>query len=151
MKNLLPFLVMLLVGCNQVDPALQNEVNELKEKLAAYESKPQDTSTDKTGFIHTVFFWMNDGVTDEQKADFAKNGLGELLKVKSIYKGYMGPAAMTPERGVVDNSYDFALICHFENRKAQDDYQVDPIHLKFIDDYKDLWKKVKVYDNLTTQ
>lgn len=149
MKNFLPFLVLILFSCNQVDPALQNEVKELKEKLAGYEKEMKAAKVDETGFIHTVFFWMNEGVTDEQKADFAKNGLGELLKVKSIYKGYMGPAAMTPERGVVDNSYDFALICHFKDGKAQDAYQVDPIHLKFIDDYKDLWKKVQVYDNLT--
>ncbi len=127
---------------------MQNEVKELKEKIAAMEAATATPAKDETGFVHTVFFWMNENVTDEQKADFAKNGLGELVKVSSIYKSYFGPPAKTP-REVVDNSYDFALICHFKNKEDQDAYQVDPIHLKFIEDFKDLWKEVIVYDNLT--
>ena len=101
--------------------------------------------------FHTVFFWMNEGVTEEQKADFAKNGLQELLKISSIYKGYFGPPAMTPREDVVDNSYTFALVCHFKASADQDKYQVDPDHLKFIEDYKHLWKRVVVYDNLVTK
>jgi hypothetical protein len=127
---------------------MENEVKELKEKIAAMEKAAVIPSQDETGFVHTVFFWMNENVTDEEKANFAKNGLGELVKVSSIYKSYFGPPAKTP-REVVDNSYDFALICHFKNKEDQDAYQIDPIHLKFIEDYKDLWKKVIVYDNLT--
>lgn len=148
MKNLLFFSLLLFFSCNQVDTAMENEVKELKEKIAAMEKAAATPAKDETGFVHTVFFWMNENVTDEQKKDFAKNGLSELVKVSSIYKSYFGPAANTP-REVVDNSYDFALICHFKNKEDQDAYQIDPIHLKFIEDYKDLWKNVIVYDNLT--
>lgn len=148
MKNLLLLFTLFFFSCNQVDTTMQNEVKELKEKIAAMEAATATPAKDETGFVHTVFFWMNENVTDEQKADFAKNGLGELVKVSSIYKSYFGPPAKTP-REVVDNSYDFALICHFKNKEDQDAYQVDPIHLKFIEDFKDLWKEVIVYDNLT--
>ena len=147
MKKLLPILLVFAFGCNQPNVELQTEIYSLKDQLATAEKAILDASIDESNFIHTVFFWMNEGVTDEQKADFHKNGLNELSKIESIYKFFAGPPAMTP-REVVDNSYDFALICHFKNAEDQDLYQVDSIHLKFIEDYKDLWEKVIVYDNL---
>ncbi|MFK8007091.1 MAG: Dabb family protein [Saprospiraceae bacterium] len=147
MKNLLLLITLFFFSCSQVDTAMENEVKELKEKIIAMEKAAATPIQDETGFIHTVFFWMNENITEEQKANFAKNGLGELVKVSSIYKSYFGPPAKTP-REVVDNSYDFALICHFKNKEDQDAYQIDPIHLKFIEDFKDLWKSVIVYDNL---
>lgn len=148
MKNLLLLTLLFFFSCSQVDTAMENEMKELKEKLTAMEKAAATPAKDETGFVHTVFFWMNEDVTNEQKTNFAKNGLGELVKVSSIYKSYFGPPAKTP-REVVDNSYDFALICHFKNKEDQDAYQIDPIHLKFIEDYKNLWKSVIVYDNLT--
>ena len=147
MKNLLFLCLLFFFSCNQVDTSLENE---LKEKIVALENPATILPSDETGFIHTVFFWMNENVTDEQKTNFAKNGLGELVKVSSIYKSYFGPPAKTP-REVVDNSYDFALICHFKNKEDQDAYQIDSVHLRFIEDYKDLWKSVIVYDNLTME
>lgn len=147
MKNLLLLTLLFFFSCGQVDTTMENEVKELKEKIIAMEKAAATPIQDETGFIHTVFFWMNENITEEQKANFAKNGLGELVKVSSIYKSYFGPPAKTP-REVVDNSYDFALICHFKNKEDQDAYQIDPIHLKFIEDFKDLWKSVIVYDNL---
>jgi len=147
MKNLLPLLLLFLFSCQNADSTLQKELEDIKTKLATAEKDLATAKNDEATFIHTVFFWMNEGVTDEQKADFAKNGLGELMKINSIYKGYYGPAAMTP-REVVDNSYDYALVCHFKDVAAHDSYQDDPVHLKFIEDFKDLWDKVVVYDNL---
>jgi len=138
---------MFLLGCGNADNNFKKEMDEMKNKLAETKKALATASNDETTFIHTVFFWMNENVTDEQKADFAKNGLEELKKIKSLHKVYYGPAAMTP-REVVDNSYDFAWICHFKSSEDQDAYQEDPMHLKFIEDYKHLWKRVQVYDNL---
>ena len=50
---------------------------------------------------------------------------------------------------MVDASYDYALIIHFDNQEAHDAYQVDPIHLKFVDDHKADWERVTVYDSAT--
>ena len=145
MKNLLYLTLLLLVACNpQVDTT---ELTNLKEKLATAEKSLMEAKSDQTAFIHTVFFWMKKEVTEEEKANFMKNGLADLAKVPSIYKVYYGPAAGTP-REVVDNSYDAALVVHFKNTADQDEYQDDPIHLKFIEDYKHLWDRVQVYDNL---
>jgi hypothetical protein len=68
--------------------------------------------------------------------------------VESIEKMYVGPVAPTEARGVVDNSYNLALIVHFSDIAGQDAYQIDPVHLKFVDEHKDKWTKVIVYDNL---
>jgi len=136
------------MSCTPADSGLQTEIDSLKAKLAGAEKALLEKPKDETAFIHTVFFWMKEGVTEEQKETFGKKGLVDLSKVSSIYRCYIGPPAGTPERGVVDNSYSHALVVHFKSREDQDKYQVDPIHLKFIEDYKDLWEKVKVYDNV---
>jgi len=36
----------------------------------------------------------------------------------------------------------------FANKEDQDSYQVDPVHLKFVDECKHLWKKVTVFDSV---
>lgn len=148
MKSLiLVFFYILLLSCN---PTEQKVVGNVVGNADAIASISKEDAIDKTAFIHTVFFWMQEGVTDSEKKDFNTKGLGSLMEVPSIYKGYHGPPAMTP-RDVVDNSYDFALVCQFKNSADHDLYQEDKIHLKFIEDYKHLWKDVVVYDNLVTQ
>lgn len=97
-------------------------------------------------FVHTVFFWLNDTATIDDRAEFEK-GLEELGKTPSIAEYYYGKPAGTP-RGVVDNSYDYAWIVYFSDAAAQDAYQDDPIHLEFIEKYNHLWKEVKVYDTI---
>jgi len=150
MKSILPLIfTILLVSCQQVDRNSNEKIEELTNELEASKVALKNATADETGFIHTVFFWLNEGVTDAEKADFEKNGLGDLLKITSIYKSYIGPPAQT-SRGVIDNTYDFALVCHFKNAEDEKSYQVDPIHLKFIESYEKLWTKVVVYDNLVS-
>ncbi|MGC9342245.1 MAG: Dabb family protein [Bacteroidales bacterium] len=122
---LLPVLAILGFSCNSEKPA---------------------TIPKEITFVHTVFFWLNDSVTMEDRAYF-EEGLVELGKVPSIAEYYYGKPAGT-DRGVVDNSYDYAWIVHFANAADQDEYQEDPIHLEFIEKYNHLWEEVKVYDTI---
>lgn len=100
-------------------------------------------------FIHNVYIWLKEDVTVEQRKDFELNGLHALTKVKSIHHSYYGPPAGTP-RDVVDNSYDYAFVSMFRSSAGQDAYQADPIHKKFIEDYKDLWTRIQIYDNVVS-
>lgn len=100
----------------------------------------------KPGFIHTVFFWLTEEATADDRKFFEAE-MTKLAKVSSIQSVYWGPPAMTP-RDVVDNSYDYAWIVHFANKADQDHYQVAQIHLDFIEACKHLWDKVQVYDSL---
>ena len=59
---------------------------------------------------------------------------------------YIGSPAATAERPAIDTSYDFCLTVLVKDVAAHDAYQVDPRHTNFINQYKDYWKKVKIYD-----
>lgn len=99
-----------------------------------------------TTFIHTVFFWLKEGVTEAERKAF-EQGMNDLGQAPTISQYYYGKPAGTP-REVVDNSYDYAWILHFASAADQDAYQVDPIHQVFIDKYNHLWERVQVYDTV---
>ena len=51
------------------------------------------------------------------------------------------------ERDVVDQSYQVALNLQFENKEAEDAYQVHPLHIEFVEKaFKPNCVKVKIYD-----
>ena len=51
------------------------------------------------------------------------------------------------QRPVVDQSYQVALTISFPDKKAQDDYQVHPLHVEFIESvFKKVCQRVTVYD-----
>ena len=47
---------------------------------------------------------------------------------------------------MVDDSYSVSWLVFFADKAAQDRYQIDPIHLKFVEDCSPLWERVVVYD-----
>jgi len=132
------------------NPELQKQLeaaNTQIETLKADLDKANQAKIEpKTTFIHTVYFWMKEGITEEETTSFLKD-LNSLSAVANINDFYVGPPAKT-SRGVIDNSYSHALIIHFPTAEAQDAYQVDQIHLDFIEKQKDNWVKVVVYDSL---
>ena len=50
------------------------------------------------------------------------------------------------QRDVNDREFDVALQMVFESRAAHDTYQVHERHLAFIEENKDNWEKVRVFD-----
>jgi hypothetical protein len=60
---------------------------------------------------------------------------------------YVGAPAATPKRPVIDDSYSVSLTVICKDVAAQDAYQVDPIHLKFVDQFKTYWTRVQIYDS----
>jgi hypothetical protein len=100
----------------------------------------------RPGFIHMVYFWMKDDVTDKERNEF-HSAVAALTKCKTILDSFIGPPAGTP-RDVVDNSYEYALLLFFKNKADHDIYQNDPDHHHFIDSCKHLWSRVQVYDHI---
>ena len=100
----------------------------------------------KNIFIHHVYFWLKN---PDSKEDLQKllDGLKKLSAVKTIKSFHVGKPAGT-NREVIDSSYSISWMLIFENKANQDSYQVDPIHLKFVEECKDLWTKVVVYDSI---
>ncbi len=106
-----------------------------------------ENNMNENGLIHTVYFWLTDDVTEERKKEF-EQALIDLSKVPSIDKFYWGPPAVTVDRDVIDKSYDYAINVFFKSVEAEEEYQIDPLHLKFVETQKEIFKTVKVYNNL---
>jgi hypothetical protein len=58
-----------------------------------------------------------------------------------------GTLAGDLNRDVNDRDFDVSLHLVFANKEAHDKYQVHPRHLKFIDENKENWEKVRVFDS----
>ena len=121
------------------------EDNTDTRKSNSENSESENMST--PGLIHTVYFWTKEGTSKEDLAAFEK-GLVTLGTCPQIQTYYWGPPAPTEARGVIDNSYAYAINVHFATLEDEAAYQVEPIHLKFIEDHNAIWEKVVVYDNL---
>jgi len=102
--------------------------------------------SDNNTFIHHVYFWLSNA---ESQEDFEQlvAGLQKLSTVTSIQSFHIGKPADT-NRDVIDRSYSVSWMLIFNNKADQDSYQTDPIHLKFVDECKHLWKKVVVFDSV---
>jgi len=95
--------------------------------------------------VHTVYFWLKPDLTAAQRADF-RRGVESLGGIKSIEKMFVGTPAKTEKRPIIDDSYSVALTVLCKDVAAHDAYQVDPIHLAFIEKCKAFWNRVQIYD-----
>ena len=96
-------------------------------------------------FSHVVIFWTdpaNPNAADELVAG-AEKYLRPIPGVLSFHVGKM----VRSQRPVVDQTYQVALNLVFPSKQAQDDYQVHPQHVEFVEKvFKPGCKKVVVYD-----
>ncbi len=100
----------------------------------------------KHKFIHHVYFWLKNPDSTEDKRKLLE-GLKKLSAVKTIAMSHIGVPADT-NREVIDRSYSVSWLLVFNNADDQASYQVDPIHLKFVEDCSMLWERVVVYDTV---
>jgi hypothetical protein len=100
-------------------------------------------------FIHHVYFWLKNPDSKEDRAKLIE-GLKKLSKVTTIKWFHIGQPADT-NREVIDHSYAISWCLMFDNEKDQASYQVDPVHLKFVEECSSLWTKVIVYDSVDAQ
>lgn len=115
--------------------------------LAASSCKNDENDTIKNMFIHHVFFWLKQPVTQEVRDKF-EQALRELVTVETIVDYHLGIPAPT-NREVIDTTWTYSLLTVFRNKEDQDIYQTHPKHLKFIEDCQNLWERVVVYDTIS--
>lgn len=101
---------------------------------------------DQNIFVHHVFFWLTNADNQAEHQQLLK-GIKSLGAIESVKGIHIGVPAET-DRPVIDTSYTFSLLLIFDTKAKQDEYQVDPIHLKFVDENKHLWSKVQIYDSV---
>ena len=94
---------------------------------------------------HQVYFWLKEPLNHDA-SDQLEKGLKELLTIGSIKSGHLGIPATTPPRDVVDDSYSFAYYTTIESMDDHEEYQIHPVHLKFVETCQHLWDRVQIYD-----
>ena len=96
-------------------------------------------------FSHVVIFWTDP--KNPQAATVLATGADQYLKpIPGIVSFHVGRMAAS-HRPVVDQTYQVALNVQFKTKQAQDDYQVHPLHLEFVEKcFKPNCTKVVVYD-----
>lgn len=146
MKNLLTALLLgaLSVACSHPNEGAATG-QEADQSTIAINHQSQKTN-DMPGLIHNVFFWLREDLSAAEEAAFLE-GVKSLNTISTVKAFYLGPPASTEKRDVVDNSFSYALLVHFDDIEGQNAYQIDPIHLKFVEDHQDKWTRVTVYDN----
>jgi hypothetical protein len=96
-------------------------------------------------FSHVVIFWTDPAKPQaaEELVAGAEKYLRPIPGIVNFHIGRMVPS----HRPVVDQSYQVALNVQFASKQAQDDYQVHPLHLEFVEKaFKPNCAKVLVYD-----
>jgi hypothetical protein len=102
-----------------------------------------------TLLVHNVFFALAD-----KSPPAVQKLVNDCKKYLSDHPGTVLFAVGTTSdlaRPVNDRDYDVALHVVFESRADHDRYQVAPAHLKFIEENKPNWAKVRVFDSNCTQ
>ena len=96
-------------------------------------------------FSHVVIFWTDP--TNPKSAEELIAGAEQYLGgIPGILAFHVGRMVASP-RPVVDQSYQVALNVTFPSKQVQDEYQIHPMHLEFVEKVlKRLVRKVVVYD-----
>jgi len=103
---------------------------------------------EKGGLIaHNVYFSLKDN-----SAQAKEKLVAACKKYLSKHPGEVffaaGILAADLDRPVNDRDFDVALHIIFQDRKAHDQYQEAKRHQQFIDENKENWKKVRVFDSV---
>lgn len=96
-------------------------------------------------FSHVVIFWTKPEI--ENSSDILLAGVEKYLRpipgVRFFHVGRM----VTSPRPVVEQSYQVALNLVFDNKQGQDEYQVHPLHIEFVEKiFKPNCARAVIYD-----
>ena len=100
-----------------------------------------------TGFLHLVYFYGREDGGPEDAQRLAEGCRKHLPGIPGVRRLEVGFPAGTP-RPVVDNSYAVALMVEFADKAGHDVYQDHPDHLRFIEECKQYWSRVQIYDSI---
>jgi hypothetical protein len=96
--------------------------------------------------VHDVYFSLNDNSTAAKKKLVAA-----CKKYLTDHAGTVffaaGTLADDLKRLVNDRDFDVSLHVVFKDKASHDQYQEAERHKKFIEENKDNWKKVRVFDS----
>ena len=120
--------------------------------FAAWSGRERTEAKEEKGpmLAHNVYFALKDNSAECKKklVDACKKHLtehpGEVFFAA-------GTRAEDLNREVNDRDFDVSLHIVFQDKAAHDKYQDDKRHKLFIDENKDNWKKVRVFDSVASK
>jgi hypothetical protein len=114
-------------------------------RAADESAKAKDSTGGNIG--HMVYFSLKDNSADARQklVDACKKYLGD--HDGTVYFS-AGVIADDFKRDVNDRDFDVALHLVFKDKAAHDKYQDHSRHKKFIEENKENWKKVRVFDSI---
>lgn len=127
MKSVLSFILVLTIG-------------------TIFAQKTDTMNEFDSNFAHTVYFWLKNPDNPVDRTAFEKS-LRTFLDTSAYAKTQFIGKPPKASRDVVDGSFTYSLIVTFESAKAQQLYQDEPPHKKFVEESSGLWSKVIVYDS----
>jgi hypothetical protein len=105
-----------------------------------------DIAAAEPQLAHMVFFTLKD-----KSPESKQNLVAACKKYLSKHSGTVYFSAGTRcedlDRPVNDREFDVALHVVFKTKADHDRYQDAPLHLQFIEENKDNWTKVRVFDS----
>jgi hypothetical protein len=109
------------------------------------ESSAQEKKGKSAMVVHDVYFSLKDSSAEARKK-LVKACQKYLTKHEGEVFFAAGILAEELNRPVNDRDFDVGLHIVFRDMKSHDKYQDHPRHNKFIEENKDNWKKVRVFD-----
>ena len=120
--------------------ALATTVTTVKTEMPCRAAEPEKMLS------HDVYFSLTDNSPESKEKLVAA-----CRKYLSGHPGTIwfaaGPLGEEFQRDVNDRDFDVALHLVFKNKAAHDEYAKAERHLKFIEETKPNWKKVRVFDS----
>jgi hypothetical protein len=96
-------------------------------------------------FSHVVIFWTKPEIPNAT-AELLVGAEKYLRPIPGVLSFHVGKMATSP-RPVVDQSYQVALNLIFDTKQQQDEYQVHPLHLEFVEKvFKPCCARAVIYD-----
>lgn len=109
------------------------------------EKKVTMTTHFDANYAHIVYFWLKNPESATDRKAF-ETALRLFLETSDYAKTNFIGTPPVASRDVVDDSFTYNLVVTFESAAAQEKYQEEASHKKFIADASHLWEKVIVYD-----
>lgn len=100
--------------------------------------------------VHDVYFALKDA-SPAARQKLVEACKKYLAKHPGTVFFAAGVRAEELKRDVNDKDFDVGLHIVFKDKASHDKYQDAPLHKQFIEENKDNWKKVRVFDTLAQQ
>lgn len=114
--------------------------------LAAAVCFPCNAIAAERQVAHMVYFKLKEN-TDDAKEKLVVACKKYLSRHEGTIYFSAGVLAKDLVRDVNDRDFDVSLNLVFRNKAAHDAYQTDPRHLEFIEENKESWSVVRVFDS----